>query len=136
MRTGLWAFAALLLAACGDRTPPPPAVATDSTGAPVTKLVDRAWARAGGPYPPGSMQVFLSDGTLLSDSCFETYRLSRWREEGDGGIAWQEDGADIRARILSVDDTALVLELLLQSGTEQHRFVPATVPYVCPDLPR
>jgi hypothetical protein len=29
------------------------------------------------------MQVYLSDGTLISDSCFETYRLSSWRLEGE-----------------------------------------------------
>ena len=157
MRTGLLALAALLLAGCGDRTPPAVSDATEDGSAagsvdmapraaqeqaavakdsPVTRLVDRAWVRAGDLFPPGSMQIFLSDGTLLSDSCFETYRLSRWRDEGDGSITWQEDGADIRSRIVSVDDEGLVLELLLTSGTEQHRFVPATVPYVCPDMPR
>jgi hypothetical protein len=81
------------------------------------------------------MQIFLSDGTLISDSCFETYRLSSWRLAGDQ-LAWSEDGIEIRARVVSVDADALMLGMMLSGGEEQQRFTAAAVPYVCPDMPR
>ena len=81
------------------------------------------------------MQVFLSNGTLISDSCFETYRLSSWRQDGDQ-VMWSEEGVEIRARVASVDAGALVLQVHLPGGDEEQRFAAATVPYVCPDMPR
>ena len=80
-------------------------------------------------------RCFLSDGTLISDSCFETYRLSSWRLDGEE-LVWSEDGIDIRARLVSVDADTLVLSLALRDGEEEQRFTAATVPYVCPDMPR
>lgn len=82
------------------------------------------------------MRLFLSDGTLLMDSCWETYRLSNWTMESDRLIRWQEDTAELHAEVLSLDESALTLQLRLRSGTEEQRFVPASVPYVCPDMPR
>ncbi len=141
-------LAIVTLAAC-DRSAPPATLAAppSSTAAPgATAAVDpvpaqlpfvnRTWVRPGALSPPGSMMIFLGDGTLLSDSCFETYRLSRWRSAGDGRITWQEDGVDIDAKVLNADEHEFVLELQLSGGSEQHRFVPAAVPYVCPDMPR
>ncbi len=135
------------LAACDRSAPPstlaaPPSTAVSDTTAaddPVPAqppFVNRTWVRPGELSPPGSMMIFLSDGTLLSDSCFETYRLSRWQSGGDGRLTWQEDGVDIDAKVLRADEGEFVLELQLSSGSEQHRFVPATIPYVCPDMPR
>jgi hypothetical protein len=37
---------------------------------------------------------------------------------------------------VSVDTNALVLRLMLRGGEEEQRFTTATVPYVCPDMPR
>ncbi len=99
---------------------------------------DRVWVRTAetGELPPGSMQVFLSDGTLITDSCWETYRLSRWEQVSDATIRWEEDGVPIEADIVSATDAELVLSLKLVGGAEEQRFVPADVPYVCPDMPR
>jgi hypothetical protein len=113
-----------------------PTPASDPGAAPGVAFTNRVWVRPGEMNPLGSMKIFLGDGTLLSDSCFETYRLSRWRSEGQGSIAWQEDGIDIHAEVLNVGDDELVLQMQLASGSEQHRFVPAEVPYLCPDMPR
>jgi hypothetical protein len=82
------------------------------------------------------MRVFLADGTLIDDSCWETYRLSEWTMESDSTLRWQEDASEIRADILTLNEEALTLRLRLTSGTEEQRFVPATMPYVCPDMPR
>jgi hypothetical protein len=99
-------------------------------------FTNRVWVRPGEMNPLGAMKIFLGDGTLLSDSCFETYRLSHWRSDGDSRISWQEDGIDIHAEVVSADEDELVLQMQLAGGSEQHRFVPATVPYLCPDMPR
>jgi hypothetical protein len=98
-------------------------------------FTNQVWWRADPASAPGSIQIFLDDGTLISDSCFETYRLSSWREDGDQ-LVWTEDGVDIRARIASLDPGELVLRVLLPGGEEEQRFAAATVPYVCPDMPR
>ena len=145
MRTVLVAIAIVTASACDRSTapaeaPPPSAtpVADSATDTPATttpSFTDRVWLRADAGSAPGAMQVYLSDGTLISDSCFETYRLSSWRLEGEE-LVWSEDGIDIRARLVSVDSNVLVLRLMLRGGEEEQRFSAATVPYVCPDMPR
>jgi hypothetical protein len=100
-------------------------------------LLNRVWVQQDdGSGLPGRMQIFLADGTLVSDSCWETYRLSRWQQVSDTEIAWDEDGATITAAIASVSADELVLTLKLVDGEAEQRFTPATVPYVCPDMPR
>ena len=42
----------------------------------------------------------------------------------------------INADIHSLTPTELVLNLRLVGGDEEQRFVPATVPYLCPDMPK
>lgn len=98
-------------------------------------LTDKVWRRTDQGGAPGAMQVFLGNGTLISDSCFETYRLSSWRQDGDQ-VTWSEDGVEIRARVASVDAGELMLQIHLPGGDEEQRFATATVPYVCPDMPR
>jgi hypothetical protein len=98
-------------------------------------LLNKVWVRADAdPALPGPMQIFLGDGTLVSDSCWEAYRLSKWQQVSDSAISWDEDGITINADITSLSDTELVLNLKLGSEQVQHRFVTATVPYVCPDM--
>ena len=142
----LVAIAILTASACDRSMPPaeapPPSAtpgadsATDMSAAPMPSFTDRVWLRADAGSAPGAMQVYLSDGTLIADSCFETYRLSSWRLEGGEELVWSEDGTDIRARLVSVDADALVLRVMLRGGEEEQRFSAATVPYVCPDMPR
>lgn len=85
---------------------------------------------------PGSMQIFLADGTLVSDSCWETYRLSNWQQVSDTEISWDEDGMTINAEIASLTPEELVLNLKLIGGDQEQIFVPASVPYLCPDMPK
>jgi hypothetical protein len=121
----------LVLAACGRER----AAETDATEA-ASLLVDRAWMRSDSTDLPGILRIFLSDGTLLMDSCWETYRLSRWRMPSDTTLVWQEDTAEIRAEIVSLSAEELVLRLALASGSEEQRYRPAPVPFLCPDMPR
>ena len=145
MRSIFVAIAIIMTSACDRSTAPAEAPApaatpvadsaTDTPAPPTPSFTDRVWLRADAGSAPGAMQVYLSDGTLISDSCFETYRLSNWRLEGEE-LVWSEDGIDIRARLVSVDSNALVLRLMLRGGEEEQRYSAATVPYVCPDMPR
>lgn len=98
-------------------------------------LLNRVWVRADDTNGlPGPMHIFLADGTLVSDSCWETYRLSQWQQVSPTAISWDEDGIEIKADIATLNDAELVLRLMLGSEVEEQRFVPAAVPYVCPDM--
>lgn len=102
-----------------------------------TSLTERVWQRTDTPDLPGSMQLFLSDGTLLSTSCWEGYRLSSWRMTGEDTLSWDEDGITIPATIVEIDEVSLVLDLTLVSGEIlTQTFEVAPVPFVCPDMPR
>lgn len=109
--------------------------ATDDAGDRDNPLLNKVWVRADADESlPGPMQIFLGDGTLVSDSCWETYRLSKWQQVSDSAISWDEDGMTINADITTLSDTELVLNLKLGSDVLEQRFVTATVPYVCPDM--
>ena len=112
--------------------------AAAENGAPAESraLTDQVWVRADSTGMPGVLRVFLADGTLLMDSCWETYRLSEWSMEPDSTLRWQEDTAEIRADVVTLNEEELVLRLNLTSSAEEQRFVAASVPYVCPDMPR
>lgn len=100
-------------------------------------LLNKVWVQQGNDSAsPGAMQIFLADGTLVSDSCWETYRLSKWQQVSDTAIAWEEDGMTINADISSLTADELVLSLKLGSDVVEQRFAPAVVPTVCPDMPR
>ncbi len=98
-------------------------------------LVDRVWTKADGDLP-GVMRIFLSDGTLVQDSCWETHRLSPWELTSDTALKWNEDGMDIVADIVSLTDGELVLALKLGSDVVEEKYVSATVPFLCPDMPK
>lgn len=113
------------------------ASAEDGDADKANPLLNRVWVKqddASGM--PGTMHVFLSDGTLVSDSCWETYRLSTWQQVSDTEISWDEDGMTISADIASLTGDELVLTLKLVGGDEEQRFALAEVPYVCPDMPK
>lgn len=99
-------------------------------------LLNKVWIQQGEAASPGAAQIFLADGTLVTDSCWETYRLSKWQQVSDTAISWDEDGMTINADIVSLSPNELVLGLHLGSDTVEQRFVPAEVPYVCPDMPK
>ena len=109
--------------------------AADDAGNRENPLLNKVWVRADADAAqPGPMQIFLGDGTLVSDSCWETYRLSKWQQVSDSAISWDEDGMTINADIASVSATELVLNLKLGSEVQEQRYTTATVPYVCPDM--
>jgi hypothetical protein len=99
-------------------------------------FTDRAWAGADSSGLPGALRIFLGDGTLVMDSCWETYQLAKWRAESDSVVVWQEGAAEVRGRILELSDDHLVLRLALVDGSRDEHYRLAPVPYLCPDMPR
>lgn len=108
-----------------------PSPASDSP----PELTGTLWIRTDPSAPVGEMRAFLPDGTLLMDSCWETYRLIRWSQSGQT-LTWDEEGMEIQAEIVSLSDQELHLRLNLVDGPKDERYQPATVPFTCPDMPR
>jgi hypothetical protein len=96
-------------------------------------FVGRTWRSTDASAPPGTIRIFLPDGTLLMDSCGETYRLARWTSVTGSRIAWDEDGARIEADVTQSAADVLELRLHLRSEVKVERYRLAPVPYVCPD---
>ncbi|WP_323013647.1 hypothetical protein [Devosia sp.] len=100
-------------------------------------LLNKVWVRIDAdPALPGPMQIFLADGTLVSDSCWETYRLSKWQQVSDMEISWDEDGTTINADIATLTHDELVLTLKLGEDVQEQHYISAQAPYVCPDMER
>ena len=94
------------------------------------ELTNRVWVKSGEGELPGVIKIFLSDGTLVQDSCWETHRLSPWQMDGATSVSWNEDGMDIKADIVTLTADELVLSLKLKGGDVEERYAPAGVPYV------
>ena len=102
-----------------------------------TGLTNKVWVKAGDDAAlPGVIKVFLSDGTLVQDSCWETHRLSPWQMTDAKSLTWNEDGTDIKADIVTLTADELVLSLKLKGGDVEEHYKPAPVPSVCPDMPK
>lgn len=139
--TGLFATGAIVATCAGTPASPPPAAsspsATQSAAASdEPSFVGKTWLSTDEAAPRGTIRIFLPDGTLVMDSCWETYRLARWRPLADERIAWDEDGAPIEAEVVESTASSLQLRLRLVSETKDERYRLADAPYVCPDLPR
>lgn len=130
----------LALAACGrTATAPPPT--TQPAGAPAAQgddppnkdFIGRVWIATRSGAPRGSMLIFLPDRSLVMDSCFETYRISQWGVAGNN-IRWLEDTIPIEAEVTLPSKNEMTLRIAGQD--REQTFVAASVPYLCPDLPR
>ena len=93
-------------------------------------LVNRIWKRAETDGQPGVIRIFLSDGTLVVDDCWETHRLSSWTCGPDGRLSWREDGRQIRARVKSLGLDRLVLRVDRRGGPVEEHYTAAS-----PSLP-
>ncbi len=96
-------------------------------------FIGRVWLDTTPGSPRGSVMIFLPDRTLMQDSCFETFRLSKWGAAGNL-IRWQEDMLPVEAEIQLPGKDQMVLKV---RGRERDQsFIAASVPYLCPDMPR
>ena len=99
-------------------------------------FVGKTWLSADPSAPLGTFRIFLPEGTLVMDSCVETYRLAKWQRVDERRIAWQEDTARIEAELSQPAPDQLQLRLRLGGDVKEGRYRLATVPFVCPDMPR
>ena len=96
--------------------------------------VGKIWVSTDSSSPLGTFRIFLPDGTLVMDSCVETYRLAKWRAIDSRRVEWQEDTATIEAEIAQSSPDELLLRVRLGGQVTEQRYRLATVPYVCPDM--
>ena len=128
-------IAATLGACSGSPPPPPPAPAATASDAaePDPPWVGKVWISTKLGAPRGSMMIFLPDRSLLMDSCFETYRLTKWGGNSQR-IRWLEDTVPIEAEVSMPSPGQLRLHLAGQD--DDQNFIAASVPYTCPDMPK
>lgn len=136
--TALSMFVLGALAACGGSSAPGPQVQPQSQAeAPPLPangaFIGRVWVSATRGAAPGTILVFLPDGTLLMDSCFETFRLSQWGVAGDH-VRWLEDTIPVEATVSLRGRNELRLGVV--GRDEEQVYIAASAPYVCPDMPR
>lgn len=91
-------------------------------------LVNRIWQHAKTDGQPDVIRIFLSDGTLVTDDCWETHRLSSWTCSPDGRLNWREDGKEIHARVKSLCLDRLVLLIDRRGGSVEEHYTAAAVP--------
>jgi uncharacterized lipoprotein YbaY len=96
-------------------------------------FVGKTWMSTDPSAAPGTLRIFLPDGTLVMDSCGETYRLARWRSVDERRIEWQEDTAQIEAEVTQISSDQLQLRLHLGRDLKEENYRLARVPFVCPD---
>ena len=130
----LWGVGTVCLPVAAQDTSAPASESSADSDDGSDGLTDRVWVKAGAAEAlPGVIKIFLSDGTLVQDSCWETHRLSAWTKAGDNAVSWNEDGMEIKADIVTLNADELVLKV---AGMDEERYTPANVPYVCLDVPK
>lgn len=125
------------LAACGRASNAPAPAAAESASQrdepPNKDFIGRVWIATTPGVARGAMLIFLPDRSLVMDSCFETYRISKWGVAGDN-IRWIEDTIPIEAKVTLAGPNELTLRIAGQD--RDQTYVAASPPYLCPDMPR
>lgn len=139
----LSSLAMLALYACGgSQAPSQPAAAQSQApaGAAAERdepanpaFVGRIWRSSASGKPLGSIMIFLPDRTLLMDSCFETFRVSKWGVAGNH-IRWIEDTIPIEAEVITPGPDELTLRIAGQD--RDQTYIAMTDPWTCPDMPK
>jgi hypothetical protein len=124
----------VLLSACGRNQPAPVAANAAPLADPADPaFVGKIWISTTPGHALGTMLIFLPDRTLVMDSCHETYRLVKWGVAGEH-IRWLEDTIPIEAAVEMPRPNQLILRI---AGIDQEQsYMTASVPYVCPDMPK
>lgn len=144
LRLTAGACTVLLLSACKPASQTSQAAAPDaspqtqeSTAAIATELppfVGKVWMSTDRGQPLGSIRIFLPDKSLLMDSCFETFRIVEWGVISADTIRWREDSIPIQAQWSLPTPESLTLKV---AGIDEiQTYVAASVPYLCPDMPK
>ncbi len=133
----------LALCACGGSQAPsqPAAAQSQSPTGPASGVAEpanpafigRIWRSSMPGNPLGSILIFLPDRTLLMDSCFETFRVSKWGVAGNR-IRWLEDTVPIEAEVITPSPNELTLRI--PGHDRDQTYIAMTDPWTCPDMPR
>ena len=134
MRKAVWILGFLFVACQQAQAPAPEAPAPAAETAGTDALVNTVWVRSDEGGPPGEMRIFLADGTLVQDSCWEVYALRSWRRTSEDEIVLVED-IEIPARIVALSPDELRLSLSLVGGERREvAYRKGSVPYICPEM--
>ena len=131
-RAGLSGVDALDTSESGSPVDRPQSATPSRDGQPA--FVGKVWISTDSAAALGTLRIFLPDGTMVMDSCVETYRLARWASIDDGRIASQEDGGGSKRRLSEFTSDELKLRLRLVNEIKEEHYRLAQVPYVCPDM--
>lgn len=120
----------------------PPQTSASPSGD-LTRLFSHIWRVTAAPSEPapGSINIFLPNGTLLQTSCVETYLIGEWTVDKARPQILQvsENGQPTyRAEILELTDTTLRLkrQLIPSNETQEVTLTAVENQFTCPDLPR
>ena len=122
-------FVAALVSGCSAA---PASSANQATATP--PYAGKIWVSTDSGAAPGTLRIFLADGSMVMDSCVEVYRLVRWRAIDDKRLEWTEDTARIEAEVATVSSDRLQLRLRLANEVKEENYRLAQVPFVCPDM--
>lgn len=125
-----------MLCACEAETqaPAPTPTSTSADEPALPSFVGTIWVSTTPGHARGSILVFLPNRTVLRDSCFETFRVSKWGIISPTRIRWIEDTIPIEAEYSQPSRDELIFEPV---GTgRRETYVSVSAPYVCPDMAR
>ena len=109
----------------------------------LASLFSHIWrvTKAPSPPAPGSIFIFLANGTLLENSCNETYRIATWTidKASPRELSVVEDQQlAFTANITELSNSALTMQkhLVRSKEIQEVAFTAVEGEYVCPDLPK
>ena len=115
----------------------------NAEGKSLTPLFSRIWRveKAPSQPAPGSIYIFLPNGTLLETSCGETYRVATWTvdKKAPRVLRVVEDGQlAFTATIAELTDSDLRLQQHLTRINENRELTLKAIDkeFVCPDIRR
>ncbi len=91
--------------------------------------------------PPGSIYIFLPNGTLLETSCVETYRVANWTVDKAAPRVLrvvEDRQLAFTANIAELSDSTLRLQkhLVRSKETQDVTYSAVEGEFVCPDMPK
>jgi hypothetical protein len=118
-----------------------PADPAPDTG--LQSLFSHVWrvTKAPSTPPPGSIYIFLPNGTLLETSCVETYRIATWTVDKAAPRVLrvvEDRQLAFTANIAELSDSTLRLQkqLVRSKETQDVAYSAVEGEFVCPDMPK
>lgn len=106
----------------------------------ISKLLGRIWQvkEASSRPAPGSIYIFLANGTLLETSCVESYRIATWKLDKRAPPVLrvvEDQRLAFTAAITDLTDSAVTLLTWSRANEKRNITLQALErEYVCPDI--